>query len=248
MTSSGNRSTPRRRVAGERGRPRAAGSEPVADTGAPTAATADPKTAPMARTATARTDTAETLQIETMAKTSQAEARVTGGAAAPKRRPSWMVAGVALLLATAALVTSLVLWRAAEDRRTLASNHVAAASAARAIVEKMLGYDYRSFDQHTTEVSALLTGSFKNEYVQATTTRVKPLAVQNQAVVLAKASEVSVMSTPDLDGQDSVKILAFVDQSTTSAKLERPQIDQNRVILTMSQVDGRWLVSKVEAF
>ncbi|MHB8185391.1 MAG: hypothetical protein ACYDDU_04755 [Dermatophilaceae bacterium] len=270
MTSSGSRNTPRRRVAGERGRPRTAGSEPVADTGAPTAAIADPKTAtaetaqfktpmaetaqfktPMAETAQFKTATAETPQFKTAtAETAQAQAqaRVTGGAAAPKRRPSWMVAGLALLLATAALVTSLVLWRAAEDRRTLASNQVAAASAAGAIVEKMLGYDYRSFDQHTTEVSALLTGSFKNEFVRAATITVKPLAVQNQAVVLAKASEVSVMSTPDLDGQDSVKILAFVDQSTTSAKLGRPQIDQNRVILTMSQVDGRWLVSKVEAF
>ena len=155
------------------------------------------------------------------------------------------MAGAALLLASTALVTSSVLWRGAENQRTQASNGSAAASSARAIVEKMLGYDYRSFDQHTTEVSALLTGSFKNEFVQAATITVKPLAVQNQAVVLAKASEVSVMSTSD---QASVKILAFVDQSTTSAKLERPQIDQNRVILTMSQVDGRWLVSKIEAF
>ena len=55
----------------------------------------------------------------------------------------------------------------------------------------------------------------------------------------------SVMSTPD---QPDVKILLFVDQRTTSAKLGRPQVDQNRVILTISQVDGRWLVSKVEAF
>ena len=58
------------------------------------------------------------------------------------------------------------------------------------------------------------------------------------------------MSSPGRDGQDgrgSVRILAFVDQTTTSAKLTRPQIDQSRVILTMSQVDGRWLVSKVEA-
>ena len=242
MTSSGSRNTPRRRVAGERGRPRTAGSEPVADTGAPTAAIADPKTA-TAETPQFKTPMAETSQVQV-----QARAQVTGGAAAPKRRPSWMVAGLALLLATAALVTSLVLWQAAEDRRTLASNQAAAASAAGAIVEKMLGYDYRSFDQHTTEVSALLTGSFKNEFVRAATITVKPLAVQNQAVVLAKASEVSVMSTPDLDGHVSVKILAFVDQSTTSAKLGRPQIDQNRVILTMSQVDGRWLVSKVEAF
>ena len=160
-------------------------------------------------------------------------------------RPSWIVAGSALLLATTALVTSLVMWRAAQDRHTLASNQSAAVSAAGSITEKMLGYDYRSFDQHTTEVSALLTGSFKKEFVQAATDVVKPLAVQNQAVVVAKASEVSVMST---SGQDIVKILAFVDQTTTSAKLERPQIDQNRVILTMSQVDGRWLVAKVEAF
>ena len=160
-------------------------------------------------------------------------------------RPSWLVAGSALLLASTALVTSSVLWRGAEDQRTLASNRSAAASSARAIVEKMLGYDYKTFDRHTTEVSALLTGSFKKEFVRAATDVVKPLAVQNQAVVLARASEVSVMSTPDHVG---VKILAFVDQSTTSAKLERPQIDQNRVILTMSRVDGRWLVSKIEAF
>ena len=53
------------------------------------------------------------------------------------------------------------------------------------------------------------------------------------------------MSTPD---PATVKILAFVDQRTISTRLERPQIDQNRVILTMSLVDGRWLVSKVDAF
>jgi Mce-associated membrane protein len=156
-----------------------------------------------------------------------------------------MVAGLALLLATVALATSLVIWRAESDRRTQAGDKVAAASAARTILEKMLGYDYKSFDRHTTEVSALLTGSFKAEFVKAATETVKPLAVQNEAVVLAKASEVSVMSTPD---QGAVKILAFVDQRTTSAKLERPQVDQNRVILTMSKVDARWLVSNVEAF
>jgi Mce-associated membrane protein len=156
-----------------------------------------------------------------------------------------MVAGLALLLATGVLMTSLVLWRAAESRSSLASNQAAAASAGRAITEKMLGYSYKSFDRHTTEVSALLTGRFRGEFIQAATKAVKPLAVQNQAVVEAKVSEVSVMSTPE---QGDVKILAFVDQLTTSAKLERPQIDQNRVILTMSQVEGRWLVSKVEAF
>ena len=223
MNSSANPNPARRRVAGERGRPRSAGSEPVTDTSAPTESA--PKTVPT--------------------KTSPVKAQTTKNAGATSRRASWLVAGLALLLASSALVTSLVLWRAAEDRRTLANNQTAAASAAGVIAQKLLGYDYKSFDQHTTEVSALLTGGFKNEFVQAATNTIKPLAVENQAVVVAKASEVSVMSTPN---QSTVKILAFVDQTTTSAKLERAQIDQNRVILTMTQVDGRWLVSKVEAF
>ena len=186
--------------------------------------------------------------LEPVVDTTEPAALTSRPAVATRRRPSWLVAGSALVLATTALGTSLVLWHVAEDRRTLADNQAAAASSARAIVEKMLGYDYKNFDQHTTEVSALLTGSFKQEFVHAATDVVKPLAVKNQAVVRAKASEVSVMSTPDLDGQDRFKILAFVDQTTTSAKLEHPQIDQNRVILTLSHVEGRWLVSKVEAF
>jgi hypothetical protein len=36
--------------------------------------------------------------------------------------------------------------------------------------------------------------------------------------------------------------------SDPGGRVGGPQIDQNRVILTMSQVDGRWLISKVEAF
>jgi len=160
-------------------------------------------------------------------------------------RPSWMFAGLSLVLATAILITSMVMWKAAQERRTLATAQVGASSAASTIVTKLLGYDYRTFDKHTIAVSALLTGRFKSEFVQAATTVVKPLAVQNQAVVLATVSKAAVMSTP---GQGDVKILLFVDQRTTSAKLASPQIDQNRVMLTMSQVAGRWLVSKIEAF
>jgi len=156
-----------------------------------------------------------------------------------------MFAGLSLLLATALLVTSMVMWRAADERRALASSRVAASSAATTIVQKLLGYNFKTFDQHTNQVSVLLTGHLRNEFVQAATTVVKPLAVQNQAVVLATVSKASVMSTPN---QADVKILLFVDQSTTSAKLQHPQIDQNRVILTMSKVAGRWLVAKIEAF
>jgi Mce-associated membrane protein len=170
----------------------------------------------------------------------------------PRRRlaadPGWLFAGLSLLLATATLVTTMFIWKAGDDRHTLASGQTAASSAARSGIEKLLAYDYRTFDRHTNEVSALLTGRFRIEFVQATTRVVKPLAVKNQAVVRATVSKASVMSTPGTPDPANVKILLFVDQHTTSAKLDRPQVDQNRVILTMSQVDGRWLVSKIEAF
>lgn len=169
----------------------------------------------------------------------------SGTAATSEPGRSWLVSVAAMVLSAAVLVTSLAMWRTVDDGRTLARNQAQAASAGRAIVEKMLGYDYKTFDKHTTEVSALLTGGFKDEFVQAATSTVKPLAVQNQAVVVAEASEVAVMSTPD---QDTVTILAFVNQTTSSVKLDRPQIDQNRVILTLTQAGGRWLVSEVAAF
>jgi len=236
LNSSANRNRTRLRLAGERRRPRAAGTRPV-DVRTFDARPFDARLAVSHRPPGARLPDLPT----TYAATAPTGERV----AEPAQGPGWLVAGLALLLATGALVTSLVLWRAAEDRHTQASSQAAAASAGRTITEKMLGYDYKTFDQHTTEVSGLLIGSFRNEFVRAASTVVKPLAVGNQAVVVAQVSKVSVMSPRD---QADVKILVFVDQRTTSAKLKRPQIDQNRVMLTMSQVDGRWLVSKVEAF
>ena len=227
MTLSSNHNRARRRLPGERRRPRAASARPVLNQSSP--------------------DKAITLWATRPPQEPPPRAEAPTNTRAQEFRfaPSWIFAALALLLASAILVTSMVMWKAADDRRTLASDRAAAASAASVIIEKMLGYNYKSFDQHTREVSALLTGGFKKEFVQAATQVVKPLAVQNQAVIQAKVSEVSVMSTP---GLADVKVLLFVDQSTTSAKLASPQIDQNRVILTMSQTDGRWLVSKVEAF
>ena len=177
---------------------------------------------------------------------STAEAGGTGTPADRRPAPHWArpAAWGALALALVALVVSLLLWVEAGRAADRRDGTRAATAAARNAVESMLSYDYKTFDQHTKAVDALLTGSFRAEFDKGTTESVKPLAVQNQAVVQARASEVGVMSASD----NTVRVLAFVNQSTTSAKLDRPQVDQNRVILTMTKVDGRWLVSKVEAF
>ncbi|HYO19358.1 MAG TPA: hypothetical protein VES02_11910, partial [Dermatophilaceae bacterium] len=247
MNSSANRNRTRLRLAGERRRPRAAGTRPADTRTADTKpASAKPVTVKPVETkpASAKPVTVKPVDAKPLSAkpvdakplsakpvdamlavshrppgarmpdlptTYSATAPAGEPAAAPARGPGWMVAGLALLLATGALVTSLVIWRAAEDRHTQASSQAAAASAGKTITEKMLGYDYRTFDQHTTEVSGLLTGSFRKEFVQAASTVVKPLAVGNKAVVVAQVSKVAVMSPRD---QADVKILVFVDQRT----------------------------------
>ncbi|CAM3247976.1 hypothetical protein [Stackebrandtia soli] len=41
---------------------------------------------------------------------------------------------------------------------------------------------------------------------------------------------------------DAVEILAFVNQTTQSSSIEGGKVDQSRIVLTMSEVDGGWSV------
>ena len=45
----------------------------------------------------------------------------------------------------------------------------------------------------------------------------------------------------------SAVVLIFVDQTSSNTKVPAPHIDQNRVRMTLTNVHGRWLVSKLEA-
>lgn len=254
MTSSANRPA-RRRVAGERSRQRTVAptasvvdgpvvDDPTVDTTppkAPAGPTTPPPETPTAASAPEGQAAAPPARVIPPRAAKPEVATAPPREASPRAR---LLAWAGLGLSLVALAVSLLLWvesGRATDRR---DGTRAATAAARTAVETMLSYDYKTFDQHTAQVDALLTGAFRTEFDNGTRQSVKPLAVANQAVVQARASEVGVMSASD----NTVRVLAFVNQATTSAKLDRPQVDQNRVILTMSRVDGRWLVSKVEAF
>jgi Mce-associated membrane protein len=120
----------------------------------------------------------------------------------------------------------------------------AATSTARTSIEQMLSYNYKTIDAQAARIEGLLTGPFRSEFSQAMDKDIKPLAVKNKTVVQARVSDVGVMEQSD----GRVKVLAFVNQATVGADAERPAIDQNRVIATMTKVGDRWLVSLVQAF
>ena len=129
------------------------------------------------------------------------------------------------------------------------TDRTAAVGSARTTLESLLSYSGSAFDKHVGEVTPQLTSPFKDQFTKVAATDIKPMAVKNDATVQAKVYDAGVMDA-DGDGGEgtTVRVMAFVNQATTTKAQQAPAIDQNRVIATMRKVGDRWLVSELSAF
>jgi Mce-associated membrane protein len=170
---------------------------------------------------------------------------VQKGTFRPRRAglPGWVRTGlVALLVAALAVGGVLLVQQRDHDARQRAAEQ--ALAAAQTAVVAVLSYDYRHLDEDFAAAEALTAQPFTAEYQRTTAKAVRPVAVKNAAVVKASLSAAGVVRAT----ADRVVVLAFVNQTTSSSRLQRPQVDQNRVELTMVRHDdGRWLVAGVRA-
>lgn len=163
----------------------------------------------------------------------------SGGGASLRALQAPLLALLVALVALAAVAVVTLPDPGARDRDARA-----AVAQARGSLEQLLSYDYRSVDQHAQQTAGLLTGSFRDEYASTLTERIAPLAVDREAVVVARTSEAGVMAQTE----DTVTVQVFVDQATTAAGEEQPSVDQNRVIATMRRVGDRWLIERLSAY
>ena len=172
----------------------------------------------------------------TTAGTADAAATGTG------RRLDWvlLVAGVVTLALV--LTAGLVALRARTAARTETARTAAQAAAESDVVD-LLSYDYRHLDRDFARARSHLTGKFVADYTTTTRHTVRPLAPQVHAVVKATVASSSVVRA----SENKVVVLLFVNQTTTSTRLDAPRTDLNRVRLTMTRVGGAWKVSKVAA-
>jgi hypothetical protein len=164
------------------------------------------------------------------------------GTPASSARPSpvpTVVLAVLVLLAAVGVVYAGVSLRNAEAGEAAAeTGQVTAARYA----EQLLSYDYSHLDEDFSQAQRLLTDDFRKEYIQATDV-VRDQAVQDKAVIKAAVVATSVVSAEP----DEVKTLLFVNQTTTTGGGGSPSIDLNRVVVTIVEQDGRWLVSDLDA-
>jgi Mce-associated membrane protein len=153
-----------------------------------------------------------------------------------------LLAGLLVLTLSALTAFGLVAYRVRNDQRVETARDQAVA-AAHDNAEAILSYDYRHLDANFAAARATLTGGFARDYKVTTTKLVRPGAEQYHVVVKAEVAAQSVVSAT----ADQVVVLLFVNQTTTSTRLDGPRVDLNRVRLTLVKVDGRWLVNKVVA-
>lgn len=115
-------------------------------------------------------------------------------------------------------------------------------SAADTAVTSILSYDYRRLRAGREDTLPLLTGDAKDQYLALQ----RPLAgsaPRLHSVVQAEVRSLAVLASD----ADSARVLLFVDQTSTSTKLSRPQLDQSRVLVTMQRTGDRWLVATLVA-
>lgn len=128
------------------------------------------------------------------------------------------------------------------------------AAAVRAAVEQLpeiLSYDYRTLDDDLDQATQAMTPGFTESFTKTFDSVVRPMASENESVTRALVRGAGVTEVQD-DGS-RVSVLVFVDQllleSATDAETDdQPNLAAERVRVTMTREDERWLVDEIEPF
>ena len=106
----------------------------------------------------------------------------------------------------------------------------------------VLSYSYDHLNRDFDNAKSHLTGDFLAYYSKFTDAVVAPAAQQGQLTATAKVIRAAVS---DLH-PDSAVVLVFVDQTTASPKKKDPEKTQSSVLVTLTKVNGSWLIAKFD--
>ncbi|CAA9365646.1 MAG: hypothetical protein AVDCRST_MAG47-550 [uncultured Nocardioidaceae bacterium] len=250
--------------------PTAPSVEPVAKTPARSSASTEPAPVEVEKTTTAPS---RTTRLRTRTKvvgadapsrvsSTDADPDVSGSTASDREEASatptgWWGSRASLLILTAVLVALLALAglvalgllgtdgvKDVSGAEAVEESTRTAPAAAEAAATAILAYDFRSLDADQDAASRLMTEDFATEYSETFEKVVRPAAEETRAKVTASVLATSVVRATE----DTVRVLLFVDQATTSTTNERPQIALNRVEMSLVRDGDGWLVSDISSY
>jgi Mce-associated membrane protein len=106
----------------------------------------------------------------------------------------------------------------------------------------VLSYSYDHLNRDFDNAKSHLTGDFLTYYKKFTDNVVAPTAQEGQLTTSAKVIRAAIS---DLHPNSAV-VLVFVDQTTASTKKKDPEKTQSAVVVTLTKVNGSWLIAKFD--
>ncbi len=152
----------------------------------------------------------------------------------PERSTVVLSTVIAVLVA----MLAFVLLRGGDDDDAIRRDALKAATTA---AVELTTYDHTQLDRDFAWVDDGATASFAKEYATAN----EPL---RSIITKLKADAVGTVVEGSATVQNShrVKVLLFVDQTITNGTDSKSRTERNRVVMSMVERDGTWLVDDVE--
>lgn len=146
------------------------------------------------------------------------------------------------VLAIALLAAVTLLGIRIHSNSTINDAKASALATANENVPKLLSYKFDTVEKDLGDAPSTLTGDFKGEFVTLTQQTIIPSAKQANTVTNATVAGNSVVAA----SADSVTVLMFLNQSTTSKDSPDPKLDSSRVRVELRHIDDRWLIASLQ--
>jgi len=158
----------------------------------------------------------------------------------PMARKITAVVLVVLLLISGGVATWLYFEQYRPDQQTDAGVARSVVNAASDGTTAVLSYSADSLDQDFATARSHLAGDFLSYFDQFSQHTVAPMARQKSMKTKAKVTGAAVSELRP----DSAAVLVFVDQVTTTKDGAQPSVAVSSILVRMSRINGKWLITK----
>jgi len=164
-----------------------------------------------------------------------------------RKRSPWLVAtsivAIALLVLLFVAVPLTLLYQRYADKRDTLDAQVAARTEMCEYAQTLVDYDYHDLDTFFANVLDGATGDWHTEFETNSSALRDPL-VAGQVHSTGSDFQCGIISG---DENEAVVVVSISQTITSLGTQNQPQKGQISLVATMENVDGRWLVSKMDA-
>ncbi|BBX17832.1 hypothetical protein CRI77_16745 [Mycolicibacterium duvalii] len=145
----------------------------------------------------------------------------------------------AVVVASAAVLVAVYLTQYRVDRASGPAAERSAVAAASSATATLLSYAPDTIEEDLAAAKSVMTGDFATYYGRFTADVVGPAARDHGVRGSARVVDAAAMEVHS----DHATVLVFLHQETTSADRPEPALTASSVIVNLTRVDDRWLVS-----